>query len=128
MRRVKIVLAGLLLSGGLILTGCVDEEALAPPTRIQLACDFGDSQRTMTLVVDTGLETADWLNLAEPRQGQLRVFSHQYQLDFPAVGRAPAVHARINRYDGTIMGTFGAGANALSQAGLCAKEEAGPRL
>lgn len=128
MRHLTIILAGLFALTGPGLAGCVREEAIEPPARVQLACAFGAGQPPMTLVLDTGLDTADWLNLAEPREGRVRVAAHQYQLDFPAVGRTPAVRALINRYDTTITRTVGVGTKAVSQAGRCVKEKAGPRL
>lgn len=128
MRHLIVLLGLFALAAAPLLTGCVRGEALEPPAQVQLACGFGEGQPTMSLVLDTGLETATWLNLAEPRQGRVRVAAHQYQLDFPAVGRTPAVRARIDRYDATITRTVGVGAKSVSKAGRCAKEKAGPRL
>ena len=117
-----------LLAFGSGLAGCMPEEALKPPAQVQLACAFAQGQPTMVLVLDTGLETAQWLNLQEPRRGTLRVSAHQYQLEFPAVGRTPVVRARIDRYEATIMRTVGVGKTAVSQSGRCAKQKTGRRL
>ena len=117
-----------LLAFGSGLAGCMPDEALEPPAQVQLACAFAQGQPTMVLLLDTGLETAQWLNLQEPRRGTLRVSAHQYQLEFPAVGRTPVVRARIDRYDATITRTVGVGKTAVSQAGRCAKQKTGPRL
>lgn len=122
-----IILVSLLACGS-GLAGCMPDEALEPPAQVQLACAFAQGRPTMVLLLDTGLESAQWLNLPEPRRGTLRVAAHQYQLEFPAVGRTPAVRARIDRYEATITRTVGVGKTAVSQVGRCAKQKTGPRL
>lgn len=127
MKHSTISLIGLLAFGA-GLAGCLPDEALEPPAQVQLVCAFGEGPPTMVLLLDTGLETAQWLNLPEPRQGTVRAVAHQYQLDFPAVGPTPAVRARIDRYEATVTRTLGVGKTAVSQSGRCTKQKTGPRL
>lgn len=109
------------------LSACSRQADVAPPTLVQFTCSF-EPAAPMTVVIDTGLRSARWMNLPAPREGSASVSSHQYQIEFPALDDAPQVHARVNRYDATILRTSGDGATAVRQTGRCVKDETGPRL
>ena len=109
------------------LSACGRHADVAPPTLVQFTCSF-EAAAPMTVVIDTGRRTARWMNLPDPREGSASVSSHQYQIEFPALDDAPEVHARVNRYDATILRTSGGGATAVRQTGRCVKDETGPRL
>lgn len=128
MPRGAIIGVGAAAALGLGVSGCVRPADLEPPAVVQFTCTFEPGAPPMTVVIDTGLGTADWLNLAQPRSGRAEVSPHQYRLSFAAYGPVPAVVAQVNRYDATIERTTGSGRTAARGTGRCVKEKTGPRL
>lgn len=126
MKRSAVIHGGIAVAILAGLGGCGRETD--PPALIQFTCSFEAGVAPMTVVIDTGLQTARWMNLSQPRAGSVRASPHAYQLDFPGAETTPAVRAEVNRYDATIAVTNGEGRTAVSRAGRCVKETTGPRL
>lgn len=128
MGRHEIIGVGATAALALAVSGCGRSGDLDPPTIVQLTCTFDTVPAPMVVVIDTGLETASWVNLPEPRSGASRVLEHQYQLHFPVQDAMPAVRVRVNRYDATVVRVIGTERSADQRTGGCVKDKAGPRL
>lgn len=125
-RRVDAAGLGASVVSLLLLSGCDGLREMDPPKVIQLSCAASSPPgASLILSLDTGNDTARWLNTAPSRTGTLTVREAAYVVDFSRSGWT----AEVNRYDGRMVRVSGpAGPRRTRETLQCKPETKGPRF
>lgn len=121
-----------------VVSACEREPDLDPPAKIQVACTpsaptssappaTASAALPIVLVLDTGDQSARWVNGPGAPVGALTVQDQQYLLRF---GQEPTGwRATLNRFDGMMVREVGkAGAARAPQRFACKRETEGPKF